>query len=168
VRLASPLVVLICAFMLAAFSGFSPEAIVGIAVGAIVILSGYWVKKKIVALAGFLIFAFSASETASFLDLTVLSNIALTGALFVLPLSFSMWFALTVSAPSDERRKINPLPYIWAVLFVGFVLASVPVTGMVLHSTRFTADVGIESEIMLIGFMTAILTVAFIGLDSRR
>ena len=167
-RLASPLVLLACVVLLTAFSGFAPVAIISLTVGAGITLAGYWVKKKGVALAGFLVIAFSASETASFLDLTILSNIAITAALFVLPLAFSMWFALITGSHFDERRRTRPVPYVLAVLFVGTALASVPVTGMVLHSTRFTADVGVESEIMLIAFITAIWTIALLGVDGRR
>jgi len=167
-RLSSPPLILVSVFLLATFSGFSPPAIFGISIGATITLSGYVARRRIVSIAGFLIMAFSAAETASFMDLTIPLNILLTGVLFVLPLSFSLWFALTTESPLDERPKMNPVPYVWAILFVAVVLVSVPVTGIILHSTRFTTDVGIESEIMLIGFMTAMWSVALIGADTRN
>lgn len=167
-RQSSPILLLICALLIAAFSGFAPITIACVAISATVILLGEWTGRRIIGIAGFFVLAFSVAQTTDFPDLTVLLNVALTGLLFVLPLSFSLWFALTIGSYFDEKVKRRLLPYVWPVLFAAVVLASVPITGIVLHSTRFSADIGIESQIMLIGFITAILAVAFLGVDESR
>ena len=167
-RRLSTIFMLVCALLIAAFAAFTPIAIACVAISATVILAGEWTGRRVIGIVGFFVLTFSIIQTADFPDLTVPFNIALVGILFVLPLSSLLWFSLTIGSYFDEEAKRRFAPYVWAVLFVAVVLASVTIAGIVLHSTRFSADIGIESQVMLIGFVTAILAVALLGADDRR
>ena len=167
-RRLSTIFMLVCAVLLAAFAAFAPIAIACAAISAIIILAGEWTGRRVIGIVGFFVLTFSIIQIVDFPDLTVPFNIALVGFLFVLPLSSLLWFSLTIGSYFDEEVERRFAPYVWAVLFVAVVLASVTITGIVLHSTRFSADIGIESQVMLIGFVTAILAVALLGADERR
>jgi len=164
----SQIFMLICALLLAVLSGFDPIAILCIAVSLTVIFIGEWIGRRAVGIAGFLALAISTAEIVAFPDLTVLSNIFVAGFLFVLPLSFSLWFALTIGSPLNKGISMRLTPYVWPSLFAIAVLLSVPIAGIALHSTRYTSDIGIESQIMLLMFITAILSVAMLGIDEKR
>ena len=167
-RLSWPPLVLVGATLLIAFSEFSLPAIVVISSGSVILLLGHILSRRAVGVIGFFILALGAVETAEFPDLTVLPNILAATVFFVIPLAFSLWFALIIGSSSTGQQRANPVPYIWSVLFAAVVLSSVPITGIILNSARLVADVGVESQIMLIGFTTAVWAVALLGVDTKK
>lgn len=167
-RFSPPVWIVFGALLLLVYVGLSWISIVTIVLGSGILLYAYWNGNKPIGIVGYLIFAFGTTATTDVYDLASVSNIARTGFLLVLPLSISLWFTLTMGTEPDSQAKIDWLPYTVAMAFAALVLMAVPIAGLILQSVSYVADTGEESQIMLIGFATAVWSAVVLGIDRKK
>lgn len=141
-------------------------AVIGI--GATIMLLADLKEWRIVGIAGYFVLASSAVESLDPQGLTSVWNVLSVGFLLILPLSISLWCALMSESWPEDEFRMRFAPYARAALFASIVVASVPLTGFLIRSSRFATDVGMESEVMLLGFATAIMSIILLGTDSDK
>lgn len=154
--------------LLVAFSGFSLGSVLFVGIGATSMLIANWKRWKSLALAGYLLLASSTLWTISSRGMTDYWEILAIGLFLILPLSTALVLALTTGLQQDIPRKMHFAPYARAAMLASGALISVPLIGIFVHSSKLSTDVGVENEVILLGFATALMSIIFLGLDSDK
>lgn len=158
----------ISSLMLIVFSGLSIIGAILIGAGALLMLAAEWRGRKQTGILGFFVFAFGAATTDLPLGLATALEIISVGFLLVLPLSATLMFVITIDSQQKGAQRMIVAPIARSAIFASVVIASVPLTGYFVFSSRLATDVGVESEIMILGFATAIMSIIMMGRDSDK
>ena len=152
--------------LLLLFSGFSLISAALIGLGAAAMIIADWRGSRSAGIIGYFLLTASAVNSVGSQGLTSTVDLLTIGFFLVLPLSITLMCALTMGAHRDEKPKTRLAAYARAATLALVVIVSVPLMGFILQSSRFATDVGIESEVMLLGFSTSIMSIIFLAFDS--